>query len=80
MNPPDKFIITETEPTPLIRDFQSFIDYIAANIPYLTPKGGLRGVAIPAGSLSGTGDQGQSPQNQRHVPSRYAPRERPELS
>ena len=43
MNPPDKFIITETDPTPLIRDFQSFLDYITANIPYLTPKGYISG-------------------------------------
>ena len=43
MNPPDKFIITETEPTPLIHDFQSFLEYIGTNKPYLTPKGYVSG-------------------------------------
>ena len=43
MNSADRFTITETEPTPLICDFQSFLDYIAANIPYLTPKGYVSG-------------------------------------
>jgi hypothetical protein len=43
MNPPNKFTITETEPTPFIRDFQSFLDYVAANKPYLTPKGYISG-------------------------------------
>lgn len=38
-----KFTITETEPTPLIRDFQSFLDYVAANKPYPTPRGYLSG-------------------------------------
>jgi len=41
-----KFTITETEPTPLIRDFQSFLDYIAAVKPYLTPKGYIGGRAL----------------------------------
>jgi len=43
MNPPDKFIITETEPTPLIHDFQFFLEYIGTNKPYLTPKGYVSG-------------------------------------
>ena len=43
MNPTDKFKITETEPTPLIRDFQSFLDYIGTNKLYSTPKGYISG-------------------------------------
>jgi hypothetical protein len=43
MNSPDRFMITETEPVPLVRDFQSFLDYVAANKPYLTPKGYISG-------------------------------------
>jgi len=41
-----KFTITETEPTPLIRDFQSFLDYVEARRPYLTPKGHISGKAL----------------------------------
>jgi hypothetical protein len=36
-------MITQTEPVPLVRDFQSFLDYVAANKPYLTPKGYISG-------------------------------------
>lgn len=43
MNGPNRFTITETEPTPLLCDFQSFLDYIGANKPYLTPKGYISG-------------------------------------
>jgi len=41
-----KFKITETEPTPLIRDFQSFLDYVEAEKPYLTPKGYICGKGL----------------------------------
>ena len=43
MNGTNRFTITETEPTPLLCDFQSFLDYIGANKPYLTPKGYISG-------------------------------------
>ena len=43
MDSSNRFSITETEPTPLIHDFQSFLDYIGTNKPYLTPKGNLSG-------------------------------------
>ena len=43
MNPSNRFKITETEPTPLIRDFQSFLDYVEAKKPGLTPKGFISG-------------------------------------
>jgi hypothetical protein len=43
MNPSNRLLITETEPTPLLHDFQSFLDDVAANKPYLTPKGNLSG-------------------------------------
>jgi hypothetical protein len=39
-------LITETEPTSLVRDFLSFLDYIATSKPYLTPKGYLGGKAL----------------------------------
>jgi len=38
-----KFTITETEPVPLIRDFQSFLDQVEVNEPHLTPKGYISG-------------------------------------
>jgi len=41
-----KFTITEMEPTPLIRDFHSFLDYVEAGKPYLTPKGYIGGKAL----------------------------------
>ena len=43
MNPSTRFTITETEPTSLIRDFQSFLDYVEAEKPGLTPKGFISG-------------------------------------
>ena len=43
MHPPGKFRITETEPTPLVRDFQSFLDYVGESPPYLTPRGYISG-------------------------------------
>ena len=43
MHPSNRLTITEAEPTPLLHDFQSFLDYVSANKPYLTPKGYLSG-------------------------------------
>ena len=39
MNPSPRFTISETEPTPLIQEFQSFLDYVEEEKPGLTPKG-----------------------------------------
>lgn len=43
MNPFDKLSIAETEPTPLIRDFEVFLKYIKIKEPDLTPKGFISG-------------------------------------
>jgi len=36
-----KLIITETEPVPLIKDFNTFLNYLVENKPYLTKKKGV---------------------------------------
>jgi hypothetical protein len=43
MHPPNPMTITKNEPTSLIQDFQSFLDYVETNKPGLTPKGFVSG-------------------------------------
>ncbi len=46
MNAYGKFMITETEPVPLIGDFKRFLEAIEANPTYLTPKGCISGRSL----------------------------------